>query len=469
MSAVRASAGFMDSLGAFAQAVGGRLDGDDGPFAGVCTDTRQLRAGDLFIALSGPNFDGHDFVRRAASLGAAGAVVSRLVNCPLPQLVVEDTLGALQRYATTWRHRFRGPLIGVTGSNGKTTVKELIRSIFSVRGEVLSTHGNLNNHIGVPLTLLGLRPTQKAAVVEMGANHAGEIAALSRIAEPTVGVVTLAGAAHLEGFGSIEGVAHAKGELFRALPGDGIAVINVDDRYADLWRGFASHCRQIGFGLGASADVTASDIRPADEGSRFRLQTPGGEAEVALALSGRHNVMNALAAAAVAWGCGIAPRAIAQGLSLASAVDGRLRLLDGLHGSRLVDDSYNANPTSLRAALEWIAAQPGEAWAVLGDMAELGADAEHLHAECGEYARKLGIDRVFAVGPLSRATVRAFGARGKHADDMEDLMAALHEALSDGTAPTVLIKGSRSAGMERVVAALRADAGEGSAPAAGEH
>jgi len=458
---VRASAGFMDSLGALCAATGARLMGDDGPFAGLSTDTRTLKPGDLFVALSGPNFDGHDFVRRAACLGAAGALVGRQISCALPQAVVGDPLAGLQRYAAHWRGRLNGPLIGVTGSNGKTTVKEMLRAIFAARGEVLATRGNLNNHIGVPLTLLGLRATHRSAVVEMGANHAGEIARLAAIARPTAGVVTMAGPAHLEGFGSVEGVAHAKGELFAALPADGVAAINADDAFAALWEDLAGHCRRVRFALDARAEIGAEAVEAGALGTRFRLRTPGGPAEVELAFSGRHNLVNALAAAAVAWGCGLSPAQIARGLGQAQPVGGRLRRVPGVFGSQVVDDTYNANPSSVRAALEWLVGQPGQSWAVLGDMAELGAEASRLHADCGRWARDLGVARLFTVGPLSRATAQAYGAGACHADTLEELVAALHGALAHGGQPTILVKGSRSAGMERVVSALAAaeDAG----------
>lgn len=455
----RAGAGFMDSLGALSHVVGGRLCGDDGPFAALSTDTRTLKPGDLFIALTGPNFDGHDFVRRAACLGAAGALVGRELSCILPQVVVDSPLVALQRYAANWRGRFRGPLVGVTGSNGKTTVKELLRAIFAERGGVLATQGNFNNHIGVPLTLLRLRPTHRAAVIEMGANHAGEIADLAGIARPTAGVVTMAGPAHLEGFGSIEGVARAKGELFSALPPDGVAAINADDPFAGLWANMAAHCRRVRFALDAGAEVGARHLDPTADGSRFELVTPERSVHVSLKLPGRHNVMNALAAAAVAWGCGLGANQIAAGLNGARALQGRLRRVPGISGARVVDDSYNANPASLRAALEWLAQQPGELWAVVGDMAELGEDGRRMHADCGELARALGVQRLFAVGPLSQAAAQAFGAGAEHFDSIDALLASLREALLSGTEPTVLIKGSRSAGMERIAHALQAPQG----------
>lgn len=445
-----------ERLSQLAAIVEGRLIGDDAEFAGVSTDTRSLRPGELFLALRGERFDGQAFVRRAAALGAAAVVVEREQDVPLPQVVVSDTLAALQRYAAAWRLRFQCPVVAVTGSNGKTTVKEMLAAILANTGPVLVTRGNLNNHIGVPLTLLRLSEEHAHAVIEMGASNPGEIALLTRLVRPNVGAITNAGPAHLEGFGSIEGVARAKGELFADLAADGVAVINADDRHAPLWHELAGDRRKVTFGLDKDADVRARAVEAEGSRTRFTLTTPLGEATVELPLAGRHNVMNALAAAAATTALGLDPARIAAGLAAAAPVAGRLQSRPAaVAGVRLIDDSYNANPASLAAAVEWVVAQPGEAWLALGDMAELGSDAEAAHAEAGRAARAAGIERLFAVGPLSRAAVDAFGAGARHFEDQEELIAALHEALVPGV--NLLVKGSRSARMDRVAHALLAD------------
>jgi UDP-N-acetylmuramoyl-tripeptide--D-alanyl-D-alanine ligase len=449
-------------LAEFAAIVDGRLIGSDAGFAGVSTDTRGLRPGELFVALRGERFDGHEFVRRAAALGAAGAVVGNEGDVALPQVVVGDTLTALQRYAAAWRLRFRIPVIGVTGSNGKTTVKEMLAAILGGAGPVLVTHGNLNNHVGVPLTLLRLHDEHRHAVIEMGASHPGEIALLTRLARPDVGVITNAGPAHLEGFGSIEDVARAKGELFADLAADGVAVINTEDRYAPLWRELAGDRRQVTFGLESQADVRARGIEADGERTRFTLVTPDGEMPVELPLAGRHNVLNALAAAAAAGALGLDVRRIGIGLTAAAPVAGRLQLrVSDIPGVRLIDDSYNANPASLAAAVDWLTAQPGDAWLVLGDMAELGAGAAAAHAEAGRAARAAGVVRLFALGPLARAAADAFGHGAAHFDDRDALIAALRRELSSGV--NLLVKGSRSARMDRVAHALFAGDGGGRA------
>ncbi len=453
----------MDRLATLAARVGGSLQGADAGFAAVSTDTRKLTPGDLFVALSGPNFDGHEFVRRAACLGAAGALVARPIDLALPQVRVADTLTALQAYAAARRRDFDLPVIAVTGSNGKTTVKQMLAAILRASGPVLATEGNLNNHIGVPLTLTRLRNEHRSAVIEMGANHAGEIEQLAALAAPTVGVVTLAAPAHLEGFGSVEGVARAKGELFAALPPTGTAVINADDAFAPLWRGLAAGCRRVEFGLAAGTDVSArADSIRLDELGRaeFELVTPAGSRQVRLSLPGRHQVMNALAAAAAAGAAGAGPDAIVAGLAAAQAAPGRLAWQRREDGVAVLDDSYNANPASLCAALELLSTHPGERWLVLGDMAELGTGAEAAHAAAGRLAKASGVSRVFALGPLSAATVAAFGAGARHFDEATELLHALRAALEAGVVPGILVKGSRSMRMERVTTALAGVAGK---------
>jgi len=438
-------------LSGAARAINARQEGEDRTFNGVSTDSRTLQRGELFVALHGPHYDGHAFLGDAQSRGAAAAMVSRKVEVDLPRLVVDDTRLALGRLAAAWRAGFAIPVVGVTGSNGKTTVKEMLAAILGEAGPVLATRGNLNNDIGLPLTLLRLRREHRFAVIEMGASHAGEIAYLTGLTRPTVALVTNAGPAHLEGFGSLEGVARAKGELFANLPNDGVAVINADDPFAPLWRELAGKRRCVGFGLQAPAEVSAAWLGDAT-GTRLSVQHPDGIVEVSLKLPGRHNVMNALAAAAAALAAGADPAMIKHGLERMAPVKGRLETRAGGNGAAVIDDTYNANPLSLRAALEVLGLCRGDKVLVLGDMAELGADAEALHAQAGRQARELGVDRLYAVGPLSRAAADAFGAGGQHFPSEAELVAGLGPELRAGV--TLLVKGSRSMHMERVVEAM---------------
>jgi UDP-N-acetylmuramoyl-tripeptide--D-alanyl-D-alanine ligase len=452
----------METLYAVSQRIGARLEGANVGFKRVATDTRTLAPGDLFVALKGENFDGHEFVARAADSGAVGALVSRHVDCPLPQLVVGHTLTALQDYAASWRNDFNLPVVAVTGSNGKTTTKQMLSSIFVTRGPVLATQGNLNNHIGLPLTLLSLRREHSTAVIEMGANHSGEIALLTRLTRPNVGMITQAGDAHLEGFGSREGVARAKGELFAGL-GGGIAVINADDAYAPLWRELAVGASAISFGFGEHADVRALHVQPfpaeAPVGTRFELRAPVGRQTVTLPLPGRHNVSNALGAAACAVALGMDLADIAAGLACMDAPQGRLSWKTTREGARLLDDSYNANPTSLQAGMELLASLAGQRILALGGMAELGKDAPRLHYEAGQAAKALRIDRLYALGALAAEAARGFGEGAQAFEDFKELAAALRPQLNKNVA--LLVKGSRSSRMERVVAALTGESGKG--------
>ena len=445
----------MERLSDVARRLDAPLHGADHEFTRVATDTRTLRQGDLYVALSGENFDGHEFIASARAAGAVGALVSRRVDDELPQLLVDDTLVGLQNYAASWRADFDLPVVGVTGSNGKTTTKQMLASIFAARGPVLATAGNLNNHIGVPLTLLGLRAEHRTAVIEMGANHPGEIALLAHLSRPDVAVVTNAGDAHLEGFGSREGVARAKGELYQALRG-GVAAINQDDAYAPLWRDFAAQSSIISFGFDEHADVRAGSAQPhppqAPTGMRFTLHAQEGRVGVNLPLPGRHNVTNALAAAACGVALGMDLAEIASGLAGFEAPAGRLAWKATPEGARLLDDTYNANPTSLAAGMELLAGLPGEHWLILGAMAELGPDAARLHFEAGRHARELGIDRLFGLGGLAAEAIKGFGPGAVWFDDAQELADSVRRQLSKDVA--VLVKGSRSARMERVVAAL---------------
>jgi UDP-N-acetylmuramoyl-tripeptide--D-alanyl-D-alanine ligase len=442
------------SLAGFAALCGGTLVGADGPYAAVSTDSRSIGAGDLFVALRGPNFDGAAFIPQCRAAGAAGAVAPEAVP-GFPTVVVDDTLGALQRAARDWRAGFRGPLVGVAGSNGKTTCKEMITAILAEAGPTLSTRGNLNNHIGVPLTLLRLDPAHRFAVVEMGANRAGDVAELAGFAAPTVGIVTNAGAEHLEGFGSLEGVALAEGELFAALGADGTAVVNVDDAYAALWRGM-TRARVVGFGTSAAADFRAAELRTGVDGhgfvTRFRLESPAGRAEVELRLAGMHNVVNAAGAAAAAVAAGATLDHVVAGLAAMRPVPGRLAFRKGLAGAWVIDDSYNANPSSMQAGIDVLAGLEGRRWLAIGDMAELGSHAEAAHADTGRYARERGVERLFAVGDLARLAVEAFGAGARWFPDAAAMTGALRAEL--GPDVRVLVKGSRFNRLERVVEAI---------------
>ncbi|ANX04239.1 UDP-N-acetylmuramoyl-tripeptide--D-alanyl-D-alanine ligase [Immundisolibacter cernigliae] len=423
-----------------------------GDFSGVSTDSRTLRPGELFVALEGPHFDGHDYLPAVAAAGAAGALVRR-AHPSLPCLEVADPLTALGQLAAAWRARFDIPVLAVTGSSGKTTVKELLAAALAGLGPVLATHGNRNNHIGVPLTLLELRDTHRAAVVEMGMNHAGEIAHLADLTRPTLGLISNAGPAHLEGLGSVAAVARAKGELIERLPPDAVAVLNADDAHFPLWRRLAGNRQIITFGLDQTADVTA-DCRMAADGTDVELRTPSGTVSTRLSLLGRHNVQNALAATAAALAAGARLADVAAGLRTARPVPGRLYPLPAQQGARLIDDSYNANPLSVQAAIAVLAGLPGERVLVLGDMGELGADAAALHAQCGAAARAAGIEHLITLGPLSAHAAAAFGAGAVACRELAQLVDVAGRLLRPDL--TVLVKGSRSAGMERVVQALAA-------------
>jgi UDP-N-acetylmuramoyl-tripeptide--D-alanyl-D-alanine ligase len=440
--------------------VAGRLAGGDAEFRGVSIDSRTLEPGQLFVALRGERFDGHDYVAAAARRGAAGAIVERAAaDAALPQVVVRDALAALTALAAAWRAKSAAIVLGVGGSNGKTTTKELLAAIVSGAGPSLATRGNLNNHIGVPLTLLRLEPTHRYAVIEMGANHPGEIAALAALAKPAIALVTNAGDEHLEGFGDLDGVARAEGEMFAALSAGGTAVINADDPFAGLWAGMApAGARTLRFGIDAPADIRAQAISGRIEAgafvTAFTLSVAGAEARVKLPLAGRHNVSNALGAAAAAHAAGIALPAIVAGLERMRPVAGRLQLKPGLRGAWLIDDSYNANPSSVRAGIDVLCALPGEHWLVLGEMAELGDGTNAAHADIGDYARRAGITRLFAMGAAARHAVDSFGARACWFGDAASLGDALVAGLEPGV--TALVKGSRLNRLERVVERLAA-------------
>jgi len=444
------------TLAAVAHEVRGRLVGADQAFGVVTTDTRTLAPGALFVAIAGDRFDGNDFIGEAEAKGAAGALVSRLAAAALPQIEVRDSRRALGAMARAYRASFSIPVVAVTGSSGKTTVKELIAAILSVSRSVCVTQGNLNNDIGVPLTLMRLTTEHDAAVIELGANHLGEIDYLAGLAQPTVGVITNAAAAHLEGFGSLRGVCLGKGELLDHLPRAGTAVLNADDQFRSDWVA-RSRCEfTVTFGFAVSADCRVlGEPNFMATGSEFRLRLPEGEeADVWLPLLGRQNVANALAAAAAAQAVGASTEDIVAGLARATPVRGRLRAVAGRNGATIIDDSYNANPGSVRAALDHLAALAGKRILVLGNMAELGPTAPALHQEIGEYARGR-CDLLFAIGDLAGKAAAAFGAGGRPVADIEAARAALDPLLASDV--TVLVKGSRVMGLDRLVRTLEAE------------
>jgi UDP-N-acetylmuramoyl-tripeptide--D-alanyl-D-alanine ligase len=447
------------SLRQFALDCGGTLHGADAAYSAVSSDSRSIARGELFVALRGPRFNANEFVAAAAAAGAAGAVVDTLGAAALPQILVADTQAALVRAARAWRARFANPVVGVAGSNGKTTCKEMIAAILATAGRTLATRGNLNNHIGVPLTLLRLDAAHRFAVIEMGANRAGDVAELCAIAAPGVGIVTNAGAEHLEGFGSLEGVARAEGEMFAGLAPGGVAIVNADDEYAQLWHGMAAG-RVVTFGLAAAADFRAEAITTtvgsAGFLTRFALIAPQGRAQIELSLAGMHNVTNALGAAAAATAAGATLGQVATGLAAMRPVPGRLQFRTAACGAWIVDDSYNANPSSMRAGIDVLAGLDGRRWLVVGDMAELGDYAAAAHSELGGYARAHGVERLFATGRLAAGAVESFGAGASWYPDG----VALARAVLAELAPDVrlLVKGSRMNRLERVVEALAAPA-----------
>ena len=419
---------------------------------GVSTDTRTLQAGELFVAIRGENFDGHDYMAAAQAQGAAAALVEHEVaGISLPQVIVGDARIAFGRIGSLWRRRFRIPTLALTGSSGKTTVKEMLRCILAAHtgdvGEVLATEGNLNNDIGVPQMLLRLRAHHRYAVFEMGMNHLGEIDYLTRLVEPDVAMVIMAGTAHIGELGSREAIAQAKGEIYGALKPEGIAVVNMHDRFGNYWRDNVQGHRVIGFGIAPEDDV-AGTLAP----DRLVIRWRGKSVDVRLQVPGEHNQMNALAAAAGACALDIPLDTIRRGLESFSGVEGRLRTFTGHNSATIIDDTYNANPDSVKAAIRVLAANKPPRYLVLGDMGELGADSVAMHREVGAYARSAGIDKLFALGELSRESVAAFGEQAAHFGTADDLVHSLQPLM--GPQLTVLVKGSRFMKMERVVEKL---------------
>jgi UDP-N-acetylmuramoyl-tripeptide--D-alanyl-D-alanine ligase len=438
-----------------AEAMNGTLYGADGSFDGVSTDSRSIREGELFVALSGPNFDGGKFVNHAQSKGAAGAVVEARAGEDLSQIEVADTRIALGQLGAAWRDQQSLTVVGITGSNGKTTVKELIAACLSRVATTVATEGNLNNDIGMPLMMLRIDESHRFAVLEMGANHAGEIGYLVSLAKPDVVCLTNAAAAHLEGFGSIEGVAHAKAEILQVEPRPQVAVLNADDEYYDYWLSLVEDIDVLSFGLGEDADIRADQIETGSSHTHFTMHLLDTSIELTLPLAGEHNVRNACAAAAVATALDVPAATIREALEGVNPVAGRIAPLQGLHGATLYDDSYNANPLSVIAAAEFLASLPGESWMILGDMFELGDDAQRMHADVGGSIREAGIDRLFAHGEMSRLAAEEFGEQAEWYDSLDTLVDEVSGQLADGV--NVLVKGSRGMRMERVVEALRAN------------
>ena len=451
----------------------------DASFDGVSTDSRQAAPGALFVALRGETFDAHDFLDQVAARGVAAVVVEQLpAGFPLPAIVVPDTLVALGRIGNGWRRRFDIPVIGVTGSNGKTTVKEMIAAILAAAFGAdarLATQGNLNNEIGVPLTVMRLAGTHRAAVVELGMNHPGEIARLAAIAAPTVALVNNAQREHQEFMHTVEAVARENGAVLAALPAEGVAVFPGDEEYTGLWRELAGEHRVLTFGLNAACDVSATytpnsfgnDLSVTCKTSPLRRQGPkvepssaqanlgpclrrddGDTFTIKLAAAGTHNVRNALAACACALAAGIPVEAIVRGLEAFAPVNGRLQRKQAVNGAVVIDDTYNANPDSVRAAIDVLAEAPAPRILVLGDMGEVGTQGPEFHEEIGAYAASRGIDTVLATGDLARHMT---GSGAQHYEQFDDLLAALDKQLGSKSDATVLVKGSRFMKMERVV------------------
>ncbi len=442
------------SLAQINSELSGKHFGADVNFSAVSTDTRALPEGALYVALVGEHFDGNEFVLDAIEKGACATVVSKPVHSTVPVLQVSDTTEALGQIARLNREASTAHFIAITGSQGKTTVKEMCANIMSECRNVLVTRGNFNNHIGVPLTLLELNAEHDCAVIELGASGLGEIAYTVAMVTPNVAVLTNAEATHIEGFGDLEGVVRTKGEIIDGLTEDGVAILNADSPHFAVWSKRAATKNVKSFGLQNAADYHAKNLLLGSNGrSAFQLVTPQGDIEISLGLAGRHNVLNSLAAAAACIESGATLKDVQSGLANVKAVAGRLQLLAGIANSILIDDSYNASPSSFHAAIDVLAEQAGRKILIVGDMGELGLQAAQAHTEVGEYARQKGIDALWATGHHAVLAAQSFGASGRHFVKQIDLIAAAKNELSEGD--TALVKGSRSAAMERVVEQLK--------------
>lgn len=444
------------------QTIAGEIDGQlshgDCQFDRICTDTRTLQPGDVFVALRGPRFDAHDFLDEAVRKHASALIVEKCDDSiQLPQLVVKDTTWALGQIARINREQFRGPVIGITGSCGKTTVKTLVHNILALCGNVLATRGSLNNHIGVPLTLFELNREHEFAVIEMGASAPGEIAYLAQLVKPDVALVTNALLAHVAGFGSLRGVAEAKGEIYQSLKPDAVAIVNADDPQINIWLDQTGKRNTVHFSIqGKSAEFTASEIDERVDGTvAFALSMPDARFPVHLQLLGKQNVANALAAAACAYSVGATAEHIRQGLEQSCAVSGRMQAHSGINNSIVIDDSYNANPDSVKAAVDSLVRWQGKTVLVLGDLGELGQDEQQLHEQLGSYARSAGVSCLLATGTLTPLACAAFGNGAEHFEDHAGIVSRLQELLDADT--VVLVKGSRAARMEQVVNAIVVD------------
>ena len=448
------------ALSQAAEMVRGKLHGEDANFSGVGTDSRRIGKNSLFVAIPGERFNGHDFVNDAGTLGASGAMVSELQDSSLPQILVEDTTRALGLLGSQWRSHFELPVAAITGSNGKTTVTAMVASIFRQVGNCLAPEKSFNNQWGMPLTLLKLDEGHDFAVIEMGTNHPGEIDYLSRLARPTIALINNVSAAHVEGLGGVEEIARAKAEIFAGLGHGGIAVLNADDDFFPFWcdqfSGVVDHGRVITFGRQGGTDISCTDVNLGTSQSRFELKLGSQSVQINLPLPGKHNIMNALAAAAVAHAAGVDLEKIRSGLQAVKGVAGRLKFVRGAGGSRIVDDSYNANPESIKVAIDVLARLPGKKIAVFGIMAELGSSGPGFHHETGDYAREHGIDNLFCYQPgeagLAKQYAAGFGPGAILFTDINQMIEAVRQQLTEDV--VVLVKGSRSSNMERVVAAI---------------
>ncbi|MGS3449765.1 UDP-N-acetylmuramoyl-tripeptide--D-alanyl-D-alanine ligase [Klebsiella electrica] len=442
-------------LSQLADVTRGELHGRDLAIDEVTSDTRKITAGCLFVALKGERFDAHDFAQQAKQAGAGALLVSRQLACDLPQVVVKDTRLAFGELAAWVRQQVPARVVALTGSSGKTSVKEMTAAILSQCGNTLYTAGNLNNDIGVPMTLLRLTKEHRYAVIELGANHQGEIAWTVSLTRPEAALVNNLAAAHLEGFGSLAGVAKAKGEIFTGLPENGIAILNADNNDWLNWQSVIGARKVWRFSPNAAnSDFTATQIHITSHGTEFTLQTPQGGVDVLLPLPGRHNIANALAAASLAMAVGADLNAVKAGLAQLQAVPGRLFPITLAENQLLLDDSYNANVGSMTAAVQVLSEMPGYRVLVVGDMAELGTESEACHRQVGEAAKAAGLDRVLSTGVLSAEISRASGV-GEHLSDKASLVARLRELTAEHKIITILVKGSRSAAMEEVVRALQ--------------